>query len=68
MSLEEAIATAKQIHERRQAGGYMQDALDQAVREGFANGAFEDSEEDAGEIVRGSLLGLRLRRHPSANH
>lgn len=51
MSLEEAIATAKQIHERREAGGYMQDALDQAVREGFANGAFEDSEEDAGEIV-----------------
>jgi hypothetical protein len=68
MSLEEAIATAKQIHERRQAGGYMQDALDQAVREGFANGAFEDSEEDAGRLWRSSLQGQRLRRHPSPNH
>ncbi|MBC3929754.1 hydrolase or metal-binding protein [Undibacterium sp. CY21W] len=57
MSLEEAITTAKQIHERRQAGGYMQDALDQAVREGFANGAFEDSEEDAGEIVEEFFAG-----------
>jgi len=51
MTLEAAIEMAKQLHARRQAGGYMQDELDQTVREGFANGAFEDSEEDASEIV-----------------
>ncbi|MFC5399792.1 hydrolase or metal-binding protein [Undibacterium jejuense] len=51
MSLEAAIQMAKQLHAHRQAGGYMQEDLDQTVREGFANGAFEDSEEDASDIV-----------------
>ena len=51
MTLETAIELAKQIHAHRQAGGYMQEDLDQTVREGFANGAFEDSEDDASDIV-----------------
>ena len=51
MTLEAAIEMAKQLHARRQAGGYMQEDLDQTVREGFANGAFEDSEDDASDIV-----------------
>ena len=51
VTLEEAIAEAKQNDARRKAGGYDQAALDIAGREGFSNGAFEDSEEETSEIV-----------------
>jgi len=49
--LEEAIVEAREIHERRLKTGYDQDALDAAGRQGFSNGAFEDSEEEIPEIV-----------------
>lgn len=49
--LEEAIVEAKEIHERRLTTGYDQEALDAAGRQGFSNGAFEDSEEEIPEIV-----------------
>lgn len=51
LTLEEAFAQARQLHERRQASGYDQATLDIVAREGFANGAFEDSEEERPEIV-----------------
>jgi hypothetical protein len=51
MTLEEAIAEARQSDERRRAGGYDQAALDAAGRLGFGNGAFEESEEEMPEIV-----------------
>jgi len=50
-TLEEAIAEARQNDERRKAAGYDQAALDAAAKEGFANGAFEDSEEETPEII-----------------
>lgn len=46
MNLEEALLEAKQREEVRQASGFHQSALDHAARQGFNNGAFEDSEED----------------------
>ena len=51
LSLEDALLEAKQREETRQAAGFDQSALDHAARQGFNNGAFEDSEEDSGAIV-----------------
>jgi hypothetical protein len=51
MTLEEAITEARQNNERRKTVGYDQAALDNAASLGFANGAFEDSEEEMPEIV-----------------
>ncbi|MEK2610860.1 hydrolase or metal-binding protein [Pseudomonas shirazensis] len=51
LSLEDALLEAKQLEETRQAAGFDQSALDHAARQGFSNGAFEDSEEDTGAIV-----------------
>lgn len=51
LSLEDALLEAKQLDETRHASGFDQSALDHAARQGFNNGAFEDSEEDTGAIV-----------------
>lgn len=51
LSMEGALLDAKQLDETRQASGFDQSALDRAARQGFNNGAFEDSEEDTGAIV-----------------
>lgn len=51
LSIEDALLEAKQLDETRQASGFDQTALDNAARQGFNNGAFEDSEEDTGVIV-----------------
>ena len=51
LSLEDALLAAKQLEETRYAAGFDQSALDHAARQGFNNGAFEDSEEDTGAIV-----------------
>ena len=51
LPLEDALLAAKQLGEARQASGFDQSALDHAARQGFNNGAFEDSEEDTGAIV-----------------
>ncbi|QPK62888.1 hydrolase or metal-binding protein [Methylomonas sp. LL1] len=50
-SIEEALADAKRIDDERQASGFDQAALDQAARLGFANGAFEDNEDDGSVVV-----------------
>jgi hypothetical protein len=51
LTLEEGIAEARANDERRKAVGYDQTALDESAKEGFANGAFEDSGEEISEIV-----------------
>ena len=51
LSMEDALQEAKQLEETRQAAGFDQTALDHAARQGFNNGAFEDSEEDTSVIV-----------------
>lgn len=49
LTLEGAIAQARELDARRKTGGYDQEALDAAASRGFRNGAFEESEEeDAG--------------------
>lgn len=50
-SLEQAIAQAAEVDERRQQLGFDQWALDEAAREGYAAGAFEETEEEGGAVV-----------------
>lgn len=51
LSLEEALVEAKRIEEQRQAAGFDQEALELSARQGLANGAFEESDDDGGAVV-----------------
>ncbi|HUM99585.1 MAG TPA: hypothetical protein PLI96_03750 [Halothiobacillus sp.] len=51
MSLEETIQQARGLEQQRRESGYDQAALDQAAQQGFANGVFEDTEEEVTEII-----------------
>ncbi|KRA46586.1 hypothetical protein [Pseudoxanthomonas sp. Root630] len=51
LSLEQAIEETRGLDQRRQASGFDQVALDDAARQGFAAGAFEEPEEDVPALV-----------------
>lgn len=51
LTLEQAIDEARALDERRRSGGFNQEALDSAAHKGFANGAFEEQEEDGSAVV-----------------
>ena len=51
IDMSEALRVANELDEQRQTVGFDQSALDEAARRGFANGAFEDSEEDSGAVI-----------------
>ena len=51
MTLEEAISEAKRIDGARKESGFDQGALDEAARQGFANGAFEELDDDVPAVV-----------------
>ena len=51
LSLNAAIAQAKELADQRQRAGFDQTALDAAARLGYANGSFEDAPDEAAEIV-----------------
>lgn len=51
LSLEEAVARAIQLDGQRKEAGLNQEALDEAARQGFANGPFEDLAEDVPAMV-----------------
>lgn len=51
LTLEQAIRQARELDELRKTSGFNQDALDEAARRGFANGAFEDLAEDVPALV-----------------
>ncbi|KAF3462103.1 phage capsid protein [Ralstonia pseudosolanacearum] len=50
-TLEATIAEARELDARRKAAGFDQAALDAAAKVGFANGAFEDSPEEAAAVA-----------------
>ncbi|QIK24699.1 phage capsid protein [Ralstonia solanacearum] len=50
-TLEETLTQARELDGRRKASGFDQTALDAVARLGFANGAFEDSPEEATAIA-----------------
>lgn len=49
--IEATLAACRKTAEERAAAGFDQAALDEAACRGFANGAFEDTEEDASAVV-----------------
>jgi hypothetical protein len=51
LTLEQAIVEARQLDQQRKDSGFDQEALDEAARTGFANGAFEDLAEDVPAVV-----------------
>ena len=51
LTLEQAIAQAREVNQSRRDAGFDQEALDEAARRGFANGAFEDLAEDVPAVV-----------------
>ncbi|MGS1120365.1 recombination directionality factor [Rhodanobacter sp. UC4436_H3] len=51
LTLEQAIVEARQLDQQRRDSGFDQEALDEAARMGFANGAFEDLAEDVPAVV-----------------
>ena len=51
MTMAESIAKARTLADERKASGFNQDALDEAAKLGFENGAFEDSEEEGVAVV-----------------
>jgi hypothetical protein len=50
-TLEDSIVQARELNVRRTAAGFNQAALDAAAREGFANGAFEDSPDERAAVA-----------------
>ena len=51
MTMTEAMASATKEDEARKASGFDQTALDEAAKLGFANGEFEESEEEGATVV-----------------
>ena len=51
MTITRALEEAQRIYQQRVDAGFDQAALDEAARLGFANGAFEDGEEEVGSVV-----------------
>ncbi|AJW45542.1 hypothetical protein TK49_13030 [Ralstonia mannitolilytica] len=51
MSLEDAIAEAREVDARRKASGFDQAALDAVAKAGFGDGPFEETEEEIPAIV-----------------
>ena len=51
LTVERAIEEARERDARRRESGFDQAALDEAARLGFANGAFEELEEDVPAVV-----------------
>jgi hypothetical protein len=51
LTLEEAIARARELDGQRKVSGFDQAALDEAARQGFGNGAFEESGEDTQAVA-----------------
>jgi hypothetical protein len=51
MGMAEAVTEARRLDEARNAAGIDQQGLDEAARQGFAVGAFEESVEEGGAVV-----------------
>ena len=60
LSLQAAVAQAQSIHQARAAAGFDQSALDQAAQWGYANGGFEESDEDGLDVVEEFYPGQAL--------
>ena len=73
LSLEAAINHAAQVAEQAKRSGYDQEGLEQAAREGYALGLFEELEGEAVKIVQefyppGDSQGHGVRHDRPAGH
>ena len=50
-TVDDALVDAQRIEAERRASGFDQVALESAARQGYSNGAFEDSEDEGGVVV-----------------
>ena len=71
MTLEEAITEARRLDAVRKEAGFDQAALDEAARHGFANGAFEELDEDVPAVVEeffpdAGVQALEISSRPTA--
>lgn len=53
VSVEDSLTEAKRLEADRQEVGFDQVALETAARQGFSNGAFEESEDEGDSVVEG---------------
>ena len=53
---EEALSEAKQLEADRLEAGFDQVALEAAARQGFSNGAFEESDDEGDSVVVSGLF------------
>lgn len=67
MTMKEAIASAQWETDERKATGFDQVALDEAARQGFADGAFEESEEEGAAVVE-EFYPDEIDGEPPASH
>lgn len=51
IDIEAALQQARQLDQARQEAGFDQQALDAAAQQGLINGAFEDSEDEAHQVL-----------------
>jgi len=51
MTMEEALQQAHAVNQARHNAGFDQHALDAAASQGFANGAFEDTEDESRQVL-----------------
>ncbi|WP_150428113.1 hydrolase or metal-binding protein [Dechloromonas sp. CZR5] len=51
LSTEDMLQQARQLDEARRQAGFDQEALDQTAKLGLGNGAFEESEDEGGDVV-----------------
>ncbi len=68
MTLEQAITGAKELDEQRKTAGVDQLALDEAARRGFANGAFEELDEDVSTVVEEFYPQAASQPSPTGEH
>lgn len=66
MTLEDAIARAHELDGQRKASGFDQAALDEAARQGFSNGAFEESGEDTQAVAEEFYPEAEIERETGA--
>lgn len=51
VSVEDALTEAKRLEADRQEAGFDQVALETAARQGFSNGAFEESDDEGDTVI-----------------
>ena len=68
LTLTQALEEARKLQQARQDAGFDQKALDEAARQGYAQGAFEESEEEGLGVVEEFYPEGAEPEHPPAEH